>query len=577
MADLSVVGKQAHSAYKSSSINPIEILADITVNVSGFAELVGAYSGFIAVNIIPANARAVFAVKKTEIDAFKQISEDNKGKAELRIEFKEVYAPLFIGSEAKLAINYRYSPLYNSESLEKEINNRLGGFDYKLKIFGIAESYVSSGNKLYRILKNSVKQVCKIGLNKTYAGGTSDTRHIYNLGISKDVVDFGMIGKTLHKANENIAIKDMEKLSKIYDTMLNDFFKPRLKVMRYIKDSIYLIAFIALFSLGLVQLKGSNEYTVLTGYTMGTYYNVKIKADMDDKQKQDLSEIIDNRLEDINHVFSMFDDTSEIRTFNDCGAKNPCPVSQEFMKMILKSIEVSKGTNGAFDATVAPLVNFWGFGYEKGNVKSFPTQSEIDYIKEHVGYNYLYPSIADLTVSKEFSDLEVDFAAIAKGYGVDEISRLIDTAGYKTHIVDIGGEVVAKGDKIWKVGVAAPEFDHSSARTGKYGRLLPVENMAVATSGDYRNFFEYDGKTYSHEIDPRTGYPSNSDLASVTVITDDCTTADAYATALMVMGKDEGLNWANENNVKALFYVRVGEDTSVETLSNEMEKYLEKY
>ena len=147
-----------------------------------------------------------------------------------------------------------------------------------MKIFGVAESYVSSGDKLYKIIKNATKHLFKTSLKKGYGGGTSDTRHIYNLGISKDVVDFGLIGKTLHKPNENIAIKDMDKLAKIYDTMLHDFFKPRLKIMRYIKDLFYLIVFIALFSIGVVQLKGrSSEYTVLTGYTMGTYYNVKVK------------------------------------------------------------------------------------------------------------------------------------------------------------------------------------------------------------------------------------------------------------------------------------------------------------
>jgi len=316
------------------------------------------------------------------------------------------------------------------------------------------------------------------------------------------------------------------------------------------------------------------------GQTMGTTYHIKLIPQLNGPKELQTHEGIKAVLDKVNKQMSTYIEDSELSKFNRLKKGETMKPSAEAYGVIMRAIDIGRDTNGAFDVTVGPLVNLWGFGAQ-GNKRTIPPSlEEIMEVKKNVGIDYIEIDFVNEVVGKRHENIYVDLAAIAKGYGVDAVATYLSENGFSNFMVEIGGEVRVSGfkdienKKRWLVAIEKPFVDKRES-----GRLLPVTDISIATSGDYRNFFEYDKVRYSHIIDPRTGYPVKNNLTSVTVLASDCVDADAYATALSVMGEANGLDFANEKKLKVIFYVRVldstGKESHKEIMSKEMEKYLE--
>jgi thiamine biosynthesis lipoprotein len=290
---------------------------------------------------------------------------------------------------------------------------------------------------------------------------------------------------------------------------------------------------------------------------MGTLYNIKIAELPRGTTRQELASYIEAELDRINDQMSTYRPESEISRFNRHEAEHWLEVSPETAQVVHEALLMSEVTGGAFDITVAPLVNLWSFGPENRDQR-VPTDQEIRTAMTRVGYRHVQVRISPPALRKLKDDIQINLAAIAKGFGVDQIAGLLERTGISGYIVEIGGEIRAHGSKpggsSWTVGIETP----TESRFG-IQEALPLNNGALATSGDYRNFFKADGKRYSHTIDPRTGRPVEHDLASVTVIADNCMKADAWATALMVLGPEKGYQFAKGQGLAALFLIRSGE------------------
>jgi thiamine biosynthesis lipoprotein len=307
---------------------------------------------------------------------------------------------------------------------------------------------------------------------------------------------------------------------------------------------------------------------------MGTFYTVKIvKRDFENLsiQKDSLKKKIDSLLIQINQKMSTYLTDSEISQFNQYRKSDWFAVSSELVLVVESALDISAKSEGAFDITTGPLVNLWGFGPENRS-ELVPGEDEIRARKLLVGFEKLQVRDKPAGIKKEISDLYCDLSAIAKGYGVDQVAIFLEKIGYANYMVDIGGEIKAGGKRshtdYWKIGVAIPEE--------KLGiqKVIPLYNMAVATSGDYRNYFEKDGIRYSHMIDPRSGRPITHHLASVTVLHDSCMIADALATAIDIMGPETGLEFALMRELPVFLIVRKG-NGFIEKMTPEFEKILE--
>lgn len=300
---------------------------------------------------------------------------------------------------------------------------------------------------------------------------------------------------------------------------------------------------------------------LLQGRTMGTTYHIKIVDEIPAQLSTSALQLqIDSLLAEINRQMSTFIPTSEISQFNKSTAGKPFKVSQDFIKVLRLAITINKESGGAFDATVGPLVNLWGFG-RKGPRAVPPDEEEIASALNAIGSQYV-SIIDDTAIVKSMPGLQLDFGAIAKGYGVDAVAELLACRGFANFMVEIGGEVIVSGqkeNKKWKIGIDRPE---AGLQPGEHLQgILQIKDIAMATSGDYRNYFRYADSLYSHEIDPRTGRPVQNGLASVTVLAPSCMLADAMATAIMVMGADKGMKWIEAKaEIEALIIMHDGEN-----------------
>jgi thiamine biosynthesis lipoprotein len=280
---------------------------------------------------------------------------------------------------------------------------------------------------------------------------------------------------------------------------------------------------------------------------MGTTYNVKVVGATVDQQQ--LAADIDARLLRINQLMSTYIPTSELSQFNDSPADVWFDVSAETQAVIELATEIATLSQGSFDITVGPLVNLWGFGPQQvpDNV---PSAAAISDIRERVGFAHLQTRPGAL---RKDAALYVDLSAIAKGFAVDEIVRLLEAQGLSDYLVEVGGELRARGKnpggQIWRVAIELPD-----ARQRRPYQVVELADMSMATSGDYRNYFERDGMRYSHTIDPATGSPIRHNLASVTVLAESAARADALATAINVMGADRGLALAEAQDL-AVFVI----------------------
>jgi thiamine biosynthesis lipoprotein len=255
----------------------------------------------------------------------------------------------------------------------------------------------------------------------------------------------------------------------------------------------------------------------------------------------DFHEEIRTKLSEYNLMFSPFDTSSVIARINN---NEETKLTPEFVKCFNRAIEISEITSGAFDITAGPMVNAWGFGPE---TKQNMTQEKVDSLKKITGYNKI--SLENGKIIKYTPNMKLDMSAIAKGYTCDLITKFLADKGCENYMVDIGGEIVALGkntqEKEWTIGINNPE-ENNFFDSSDYALALRLPNHALATSGNYRNFYIKNGKKYAHTIDPRIGYPVQHSILSATVLANDCMTADAMATAFMVLGLEEGIELAKK-------------------------------
>lgn len=301
-----------------------------------------------------------------------------------------------------------------------------------------------------------------------------------------------------------------------------------------------------------------SSLVVISGETMGTYYRVNAVVNPDDRAKEELNNSIQETLNHINRLMSTYLPDSEISQFNQSNQIDWFPVSDDTAYVVDNALKIFHQSDGAFDITVAPLIELWGFGRAKGRPAP-PTALEIEAAMRHVGSDHLEVQLDPPALRKSDPKLQIDLSAIAKGFAVDQIVIILEQSGIENCLVDIGGEIRALGRKPdnspWIVGIESPNPDEKAIQ-----RTLPLDNRALATSGDYRNYLEFEGKRYSHEIDPRTGYPIEHDLVSASVMAGDCMTADAWATALMILPLEQSKAITGHEELEALLIVREEND-----------------
>ncbi len=287
-----------------------------------------------------------------------------------------------------------------------------------------------------------------------------------------------------------------------------------------------LLLFLVVGTIFIIRQQQNMPYQHHNGMIFGTTYSVTYQC------ADNLQADIEERMKEVDQTMSMFNPQSTISRIN---RSEDIEVSDMFLDVFHRAMQISSDTDGAFDITVAPLVNAWGFGFHGASVS--PSRQQVDSLREIVGWQKV--KIEGRRVVKENPHLMLDCSAIAKGYGVDHVAALLESRGIKNFMVEIGGEVITRGISPkrlpWKIGVVKPT-DDTLATLQEYQTILNITDRAMATSGNYRNFYYRGGKKYAHTIDPLTGYPVQHNILSATVLADDCATADAYATAFMVMG-----------------------------------------
>ncbi|MBK9951460.1 MAG: FAD:protein FMN transferase [Candidatus Competibacteraceae bacterium] len=289
----------------------------------------------------------------------------------------------------------------------------------------------------------------------------------------------------------------------------------------------------------------------ITGSTMGTRYELKLVPAPGQTIPADFQQQAETLLARINRQMSTYDPDSELSRFNRSPSTEWVAVSPELYQVVAEGLRMSALTEGAFDITVGPLVNLWGFGPEPRQDR-IPPEDEIRRARERVGFKRLHARAEPPALRKERADLYVDLSALAKGYGVDRLAELADGAGVGNYLVSIGGDLRAKGHngqgQPWTAAIERPTPGQRAVE-----RLIRIGDRAVSTAGDYRNFFEQDGRRYSHIIDPRSGWPVPQTVASVTVIDRLDLNADAADTALMAAGAEAGFRLAVEQRIAAFF------------------------
>ena len=276
-----------------------------------------------------------------------------------------------------------------------------------------------------------------------------------------------------------------------------------------------------------------------TGTTMGTIaWNVTVSNPYGDQTDQSVFELSQTQLDRVNQLMSTYIADSDVSRFNAYDKDDWFTVDPETVRVVQRALLICEKSEGAFDITVGPLVNVWNFGPAKGTEFKPPTQDRIEKILKNIGYKKLAVRIDPPALRKEDPNIRIDLSAIAKGYAVDMISEALTAAGMTNHMVEVGGEVRTSGHRDsegvpmkWRIGITEPDEARTSVNS-----IALLNDQAMASSGDYRQFFKFDGKRYSHVIDPRTGWPTESQVASASVTANDCITADALATAAMVMG-----------------------------------------
>jgi thiamine biosynthesis lipoprotein len=286
----------------------------------------------------------------------------------------------------------------------------------------------------------------------------------------------------------------------------------------------------------------------LEGKTMGTTYHIKVVAKPSDIEKSQLKQKIDALLIEVNQQMSTYIPTSELSLFNQSTATEAVEISEGLRRVIAESMRLGEMSDGLLDITVGPLVNLWGFGPTHRPDK-IPSDEELTEARARIGLDKLV--LNGNKLQKTIPNLYVDLSTTAKGYGVDVVAELIESEGFHQYLVEIGGEMRVKGvkanNKDWRVAIEKPVSQERAVQ-----QIIVPKDHAIATSGDYRIYFEENGQRFSHIINPKTGKPINHKLVSVSVIDESCMTADGLATMLMVMGTEKALAFAEKHNLAVL-------------------------
>lgn len=294
------------------------------------------------------------------------------------------------------------------------------------------------------------------------------------------------------------------------------------------------------------------------GNIFGTFYQVTIMDPLTQGESLELEEGFKAELENVDQAMSTYRDDAELIAFNEAPLEEWQPLSNELIEVLAISQSVAEASHGAFDITVGDLVNLWSFG-PGARPEEVPADDALAEQLSQVGYDALEVDTQNMQ-ARRIRDVFVDLSGVAKGHGTDRVAAYLEQQGLEHYLVNIGGELIARGlrdeeeQTPWQVGIEVPEDGQQRAQ-----HIIPLESMSVATSGDYRNYFEADGQRFSHTIDPRTGRPVTHQLASVSVFHPSNAWADAWATALLVVGEQEAMQLAVENNLKVLLLVRDGE------------------
>ena len=296
----------------------------------------------------------------------------------------------------------------------------------------------------------------------------------------------------------------------------------------------------------------SQEVKSFTGSTMGTTYSIKYVQEKSSKSTDDIKKAVDAKLEKVNSIMSTWDPKSDLSRINQSPAEQWLELHPDLSELIGFAFDLSHTTNGKYDVSCGPLINLWGFG--PNGEKKIPTKLQIKNAMKISGYGKIELDIKNSKLKKKIKASYIDLSSIAKGYGVDKAAQILEDFGIKNYMVEIGGEIRTSGKKKdipWKIAIESPRKEENKI----FNKVLNLTDCAMATSGDYRNFFKKGKNRYSHTIDPETGSPVQNDLASVTVVIPNgkCYKADAWATALMASGKKRGFELATKFEIPAHF------------------------
>ncbi|RBI66792.1 FAD:protein FMN transferase [Vreelandella sulfidaeris] len=294
------------------------------------------------------------------------------------------------------------------------------------------------------------------------------------------------------------------------------------------------------------------------GNIFATFYQVTIMDPLTQGESLELKEGFLAELESVDQAMSTYRDDSELIAFNEAPLEEWQPLSNELIEVLAISQTVAEASHGAFDITVGDLVNLWSFG-PGARPEEVPSDDDLAQQLAQVGFDAVEVDTQNMQ-ARRTRDVFVDLSGVAKGHATDRVAAYLDQQGLEHYLVNLGGDLIARGlrdedeQTPWRIGIEVPEDGQQRAQ-----HIIPLESMSVATSGDYRNYFEVEGERFSHTIDPRTGRPVTHQVASVSVFHPSNAWADAWATALLVVGEQDAMQMAIENNLKALFLVREGE------------------
>jgi thiamine biosynthesis lipoprotein len=323
--------------------------------------------------------------------------------------------------------------------------------------------------------------------------------------------------------------------------------------MKALQLTVFLLAFVLLSA---CSQQEETKPLRFQGQIFGTFWLATFPDDWSEQQAEQLEAGIQRELQAVDAGMSTYREDSELNRLNRHELGEWLPVSEELFEILQISQTISEASSGAFDVTVGGLVNLWSFGPEH-RPEEIPDTQELQKRLANSGYQYLELD-ADKQQVRRLKDFYIDLSAVAKGYAVDQVAAWLESQGVENYLVDIGGELIVGGERKpeqpWRIGVEVPDGSLQQAH-----HILPLIDASIATSGDYRNYYELEGRRLSHTIHPKTGWPIDHNLASATVQHPSNAVADAWATAFMVMGVEESLETARRENIKALLISRKGE------------------